>query len=183
MLSQRYLAFAAILEGKFDEAVSHMGDSTIEDPEISTSNQAFDVIGIVEGWVLLTANGVALPDHHMMTSAVANSVAFFVKRRFLSQIPYARRIQAMLDWHSGQYSAAAAALQHGLSIARRIGELPEQARCLFWRAKVAHASGHVERAVRDLDEATKLFAYLQAWPEYSKARALKHTSFDRGIVL
>jgi hypothetical protein len=65
----------------------------------------------------------------------------------------------------------------------RIGDIPEQARCLFWRAKIAFDTNAIARGREDLSEAEQIFAALGAWPEHSRTQALIEDPLERSIVL
>ena len=183
-LAQRYLAYAAFMQGRIGETVDYMRGSVIESTDITNSNQAFDVLGIAEWWVLLKANDVPVPhDEAVLKEAVANSIVFWQQRGYSSALPYAWRVQVMLDWYSNQLDRAFGAIQRGLSIARQIGDIPEQARFLFWSAKIAFATNAADQGSSDLDAAARIFAALGAWPEYGRTQALALAPLERSIVL
>jgi tetratricopeptide (TPR) repeat protein len=183
-LTQRYLAYGAFMAGDIGQAVQYMRERAIGSTNIISTDQAFDLLGIAEWWILLKAIDVPVSHHEaVLKEAVANSIVFWQRRGYHSYLPYAWRVQAMLDWHANRFEHAFVAVQRGLSIAQQIGNVPEQARCLFWRAKIAFATTSVDQGLSDLDAAARVFAALGAWPEHRRTQALAQTPHNRSIVL
>jgi hypothetical protein len=181
---QRYLAYSAFLQGELQQAVDSMPELEHVSTAVSRLTQAFDMLGLAEWWVLLKANGVYLPhDAALLVTGTENSYAFLRQGGFRSLLPYALRIKAMLEWHIKRIDAASKSIKQGLAIARRIGHKPEQARCLFWRVKIASAATILETRTSDLEEALRIFAALGAWPEHRRTQALAQSPHDRTIVL
>ncbi|HYF66018.1 MAG TPA: hypothetical protein VD886_24525, partial [Herpetosiphonaceae bacterium] len=184
LVAQRYLAYGAFMAGELGQALGSMIGTTVESASVASSDQAFDVLGIAEWRVLLMSQGVLPPqDDAILEQAVINGLAFWQQHGYRSNLPYGWRIRAMLAWQAGRLGVAQAAIRRGLAVARRIGNVPEQARCLFWRAKIDLRAGAPQRSRRDLADAARIFAALGAWPEHGKTEALMRAPHDHRIVL